>query len=95
MAYLDLTRVKLDRRTYMEPPPNRQNRANIPVRMRYLKLLKHHTPPDPYRDPYFIAVLIALAQKQRRSWRQRPGPGAAPSYFTVWVLLFFPGTTCW
>lgn len=27
-------------------------------------LLKHHTPSIPHRDPYLVAVLIALAQRQ-------------------------------
>jgi hypothetical protein len=56
-------------RLFRDPSPSSggdgTRRSNSPVtRLRRLKL-EHVQPADPLRDPYVVAVLIAMAQAQR------------------------------
>jgi hypothetical protein len=51
---------------------------------RSLTLLKLHTPKDPQRDPILVALVIALAQRQRRDATKPLPPDVS---FTVGLLL--------
>ncbi|SPO06683.1 uncharacterized protein DNG_09375 [Cephalotrichum gorgonifer] len=59
-------------------------------RILFVKSLRNHTPPDPHRDLYLIAVLIALAQKQRRD--RTIFPIDSPVHFTAHLLVTEPAT---
>ena len=83
VAYVDVATVQFGGRDHLERPLNGRRKwaANLPVVSRYRTLLKRHTPSDPLRDPYLVAVLIALAQRQRRRTRmsrQQPPRATSP-----------------
>ncbi|AEO62357.1 uncharacterized protein THITE_2106449 [Thermothielavioides terrestris NRRL 8126] len=82
------------RRKYLFPLRDRLDRENPPLIRRYLKLMKRHTPADPTKDPYLVAVVIALAQQQRLLWRQMCGAKRGPKLHSpdgYTVRLLFAG----
>ncbi|KAF4509949.1 hypothetical protein G6O67_001881 [Ophiocordyceps sinensis] len=65
-AYIDLQRPQYTRSEVLTPYCGTNRRGRDLTGDLYTKMLKHITPKEPTRDPYIAAVLIALAQKQRR-----------------------------
>lgn len=57
---------------------------DLPGVHRLLALLKRHTPADLQKDPYLVALVIALAQQERRCAAQPLPPS---SRFTVGLFL--------
>lgn len=51
-------------------PPRKRNRSNEPGFRVWEKKLKLLEPQNPVEDPYIVAILIALAQGQRRAQQQ-------------------------
>ena len=70
IAYLDRDRLQAQRSEYFESPRIPGRLTNRPVRLRLRKIQQRYTPKDPHQDPYFMAVLIALAQEERRDREQ-------------------------
>jgi hypothetical protein len=58
---------------------------DLPGLYRLHTLLKLYTPPNPHKDPFLVALVIALAQNERR---HAPQPESHPVSFTVGRLLF-------
>jgi hypothetical protein len=52
---------------------------NLPMLARCHKLEARHSPADEEKDPYLVALIIALAQKQRRE----AAALRSPATFTV------------
>ena len=75
----------LERRSLFYPPENRLHCMDLPGLYRLHTLLKLYTPPDPQKDPFLVAVVIALAQKERR---HAPQSEPHSSSFTVSHFLF-------
>lgn len=83
-ACIDLDEIMLERRLLFRRE-NRLGMSDWPGVYRLRSLLKHHTPADPNQDPYLVALLIALAQRERRRAAQQL-PLPLPSTFTVGPL---------
>ncbi|WYZ36456.1 hypothetical protein EsH8_XV_000009 [Colletotrichum jinshuiense] len=88
IAYLDRYDIRLAREDsleYIRCPP-RSGRPSRATASLYAKQLAQITPAEPLRDPYIVALLIALAQSQRRQCARADVP-SAPESFRVRVLL--------
>ncbi|KAH8812751.1 hypothetical protein F5884DRAFT_856046 [Xylogone sp. PMI_703] len=64
LAYISLYTIRSLREKYIRTA--RCNRMNPPVAMIWKKKLQNLQPPNEAEDPYIVAILIALAQEQRR-----------------------------
>ncbi|OHW99902.1 hypothetical protein CSPAE12_01377 [Colletotrichum incanum] len=89
IAYLDRDGLCNDRRASLDyiRVPHQTRRPSRPTASLYRIHLARITPADPTRDPYVVALLIALAQSQRRNLIRAGGPSADSSGFRVHVLL--------
>ncbi|RAL04869.1 uncharacterized protein BO80DRAFT_441717 [Aspergillus ibericus CBS 121593] len=64
LAYITFDFIQtLRKKTVYRPPGGRRNRPVVNLHQKRLRSLE---PPNPAEDPYLIAMLIALAQAQRR-----------------------------
>ncbi len=75
--------TELERRLLFRPVENHRH-MDIPGLYRLHTLLKLHKPTDPEKDPFLVALVIALAQKKRR---HAPQPEPPSSSFAVGRLL--------
>lgn len=82
-AFFDMTEATLLRKLRFRPRENSLG-MDLPGLNRCHTLLKRYTPVDPQKDPYIVALVIALAQKERRH-RAQPLPPS--SSFTVRLLI--------
>ncbi|KAK3303823.1 uncharacterized protein B0T15DRAFT_513955 [Chaetomium strumarium] len=64
------------RRDFLRPRPRRYDGSG-PERQRLV--VERYTSPDPQRDPYLVALVIAIARRQRREASGAPPPAT----FTV------------
>ncbi|KAK3364232.1 hypothetical protein B0T25DRAFT_598118 [Lasiosphaeria hispida] len=66
LAYVDLSDITLKRRIRLgDPSAVSYRRPNPPKYRRAQKLVRRHTPTDPFEDPYIFALFVALAQQRR------------------------------
>lgn len=84
LACLDFNETMLERELYFRPRENLRNTDWVGFRRSHT-LVKLHTPKDPQKDPYLVALVIALAQKDRRHAAQ---PLPPDSSFTVGPTSF-------
>ncbi|KAL2134553.1 hypothetical protein VTI74DRAFT_11525 [Chaetomium olivicolor] len=88
-ACFDIYAPARQRREYFKPPPDRLYATdNMPMVGRSRILLRRHTPRNRRKDPYLVALIIALAQEQRRDATKQPFP---LSSFTVRLLFLGEG----
>lgn len=85
LACFNHDETDLKRRSLFYPPENRLHVMDLPGLYSLHTLLKLYTPPDPNRDPFLVAIIIALAQEERR---HAPQPKSHPASFTVGRRLF-------
>ncbi|KAK4158064.1 hypothetical protein C8A00DRAFT_11118 [Chaetomidium leptoderma] len=83
-ACFDIDKAVLLREFLFRPPKNRRGYMDLPGLYRLETLLKRHTPADRRKDPYLVALVIALAQQERRCTTAPPPP---PPSFTVGLFL--------
>jgi hypothetical protein len=83
LACLDFNETMLERKLHFRPPGNLCHTDWEGLRRSHT-LVKLHTPKDPQKDPFLVALVIALAQKDRRHVAQ---PLPPDSSFTVRILL--------
>ncbi len=92
LACIDYHDTVRERRQHFKPPPNRHY-TDWPGLWRAGLLSLHHTPKEPEKDPFLVALVIALAQKERRNAAQ---PLPSNSSFTVgpfpyvFLSLYYP-----
>ncbi|KAK4238208.1 hypothetical protein C8A03DRAFT_33814 [Achaetomium macrosporum] len=79
-ALFDMSEPLRQRFQHFKPPWPK----NEPVAEHKRRLRKRLAPRDRYRDPYLVAVIIALAQKKRHEAPQQASP---PRGFTVRLLI--------
>ena len=79
LVCLDYGGTILEREFYFRPPSNPRHMDWVGSRRTYI-LVKLYTPADPQKDPFLVALVIALAQKERRHAAQPLPPDAS---FTV------------
>lgn len=73
IAWLDLDEIaSLRRDKFFHERTGRWTRPSPPFVNRATKLLRRASPEDPLRDPYMAAILVALAQSQRRGSSVHP-----------------------
>ncbi|KAI3260490.1 hypothetical protein CBS147309_7597 [Penicillium roqueforti] len=71
LAYITFGKIQLLREKHVSyTPPRKRNRSNEPGFRVWEKKLKLLEPQNPVEDPYIVAILIALAQGQRRAQQQ-------------------------
>ncbi|KJZ74391.1 hypothetical protein HIM_06201 [Hirsutella minnesotensis 3608] len=98
-AYIDEQHLQLFRSEALEPKvPRRQGRrtaARIAYAIHKLRL-KSITPIEPLRDPYIVALLIAVAQEQYQQALERSGDSQqdCPRTFPSQVLFSSPKREC-
>lgn len=85
LACLDFNETMLERKLHFRPPGNLCHTDWEGLRRSHT-LLKLHTPKDPQKDPFLVALVIALAQKDRQHIAQ---PVPPDSSFTVGFFLHF------
>ncbi|KAK3364140.1 hypothetical protein B0T25DRAFT_58895 [Lasiosphaeria hispida] len=79
LACIDYHDTMRERRQHFKPPPNRHY-TDWPGLWRAGLLSLRHTPKEPEKDPFLVALIIALAQQERRYAAQ---PLPSDSSFTV------------
>lgn len=67
--------------------PKKPCDPGIPGQTRRAKLLKRITPPDMREDPYIVAFLIALAQRQKKHFKKTGTTRPPPSHFSVSLFM--------
>ncbi|KZL66310.1 transposase [Colletotrichum tofieldiae] len=85
IAYLDRGQLRCHREAslqYIYLPRSSKATARL-----YHRRLGHITPSDPVRDPYIVALLIALAQSQRHRYHESLEARPAPESFKVHALV--------
>ncbi|KAH6628835.1 hypothetical protein F5144DRAFT_580283 [Chaetomium tenue] len=87
LACLDFNETMLERELYFRPPANPRHTDWEGFRRVYT-LLKLHTPKDTQKDPFLVALVIALAQKARRHAIQPLPPNS--SFPVVFFQIYFP-----
>ncbi|KAK3906523.1 hypothetical protein C8A05DRAFT_11726 [Staphylotrichum tortipilum] len=85
LACLDFNETMLERKLYFRPPGNLRHTDWEGLRRSHT-LVKLHTPKDPQKDPFLVALVIALAQEDRRHAAQ---PLPLDSSFVVGLFLHF------
>ena len=85
LACLDYNETMLEKSLYFRPRQDLSHTDWVGVRRSYT-LEKLHTPEDPQKDPFLVALIIALAQNDRRHAAQ---PLPRDSSFTVGHFLHF------
>ncbi len=85
LACLDFNETMLERELHFRPPGNLRHTDWVGLRRSYT-LVKLHTPEDPQKDPFLVALVIALAQNDRRHAAQ---PLPPDSSFTVCLFHHF------
>ncbi|KAH6847570.1 hypothetical protein B0I37DRAFT_375367 [Chaetomium sp. MPI-CAGE-AT-0009] len=83
LACLDFNQTMLLRHSYFRPSSHPRHMDWAGLR-RSTTMIKRHTPKDPQKDPLVVAVVIALAQMERRHAAQ---PLPPDSSFTVRILF--------
>ncbi|KAH6630548.1 hypothetical protein B0J18DRAFT_421475 [Chaetomium sp. MPI-SDFR-AT-0129] len=83
LACLDFNETMLERELKFSPPENLRHMDWVGLRRSYT-LVKLHTPKDPQKDPFLVALVIALAQNDRRHAAQ---PLPPDSTFTIRILF--------
>ncbi|KAJ6186885.1 hypothetical protein N7519_001793 [Penicillium mononematosum] len=80
LAYITFDSIQSLRKKHVYTPPYRM--VNVPgLRLRQKKL-DSLTPQNPVEDPYIAAILIALAQEQRRRLQQEGSQGEGGNIIT-------------
>ncbi|KAF6811494.1 hypothetical protein CPLU01_15104 [Colletotrichum plurivorum] len=89
IAYLERDSLRVDRKASLDHIriPRPTMRPSRPTASLYRAHLARITPADPIRDPYIAALLMALAQSQRRNLIRAGGLPANPNSFRVHVLV--------
>ncbi|KAK3292891.1 uncharacterized protein B0H64DRAFT_202874 [Chaetomium fimeti] len=85
LTCLDFNETMLEREFYFSPSENPRHMDWAGLR-RADTLIKLHTPKDPQKDPFVVALVIAVAQGERR---HAPQPLPPDSSFTLGLLLDF------
>ena len=85
LACLDFNETMLERKLHFRPPENLRHTDWEGLRRSHT-LVELHTPEDPQKDPFLVALVIALAQNDRRHAAQ---PLPPDSSFTVSHFLHF------
>ncbi|KAI2730448.1 hypothetical protein DTO012A7_9726 [Penicillium roqueforti] len=71
LAYITFGKIQLLREKHVSyKPPRKRDRSNDPGFRLWERKLKLLEPQNPVEDPYIVAILIALAQGQRRAQQQ-------------------------
>ncbi|KAH6632801.1 hypothetical protein F5144DRAFT_651385 [Chaetomium tenue] len=60
LACLDYRDIEDAREEHFKPPPNRLHRTDRPGLRRARILSRHHTPKEAEKDPFLVALIIAL-----------------------------------
>jgi hypothetical protein len=79
VACFDASEIWISRQDYFRPERLFKFNMNLPMLARCHKLEARHSPADEEKDPYLVALIIALAQKQRRE----AAALRSPATFTV------------
>ena len=83
LACLSLNETQLERAAQFRPRQSSDGGTDwVGLQISYTQR-KFHTPKDPQRDPFLVALVIALAQRERRDAVQPLPPNSS---FTVRLL---------
>ena len=91
LACLDYRDIEDAREEHFKPPLNRLHRTDRPGLWRARILSRRHAPKKAEKDPFLVALAIALAQDRRRAAQPLPSDssftvGLSPSRFAHCVI---------